>query len=202
VKRREAIGGIVGPVAFIGAWLTGAVTTAVDYSMVDDAISRLAAVGADSRALMTSGFVAFGVAVPIFGVALRRHVGGLGWVGAVTTGLATLAVAATPLDRSATVDTLHGVFATVGYIALIAVPTLSFGPLRLAGHSRLAAAGAVAATVSTASLALSSTTLPTGLFQRLGLTSTDLWIIALAISITTGRFTESHRESHRGQAPT
>ncbi len=191
--RRLAIGGVIGPVSFIGAWVVGALTTSVDYSMIDDAISRLAAVGADSRALMTTGFVTFGVALPVFGSAMRRHVAGSGWIAAVTTGIATLAVAATPLDRSSTVDTLHGVFATVGYISLIAVPLLSFGPLRTDGHDRLALAGALAATVSTASLVLSSTGLPTGFFQRLGLTATDLWIITLAISIATGRVTQSHR---------
>ena len=185
--RRLALGGVIGPTSFIGAWLVGALTTAVDYSMVDDAISRLAAVGADSRALMTTGFVTFGVALPVFGAAMRRHLGGSGSIASVTPGLATLAVAATPLDRSSTVDTLHGVFATAGYVSLFAVPLLSFGPLRRGSHDRLAIAGAAAATVSTVSLVLSSTTLPTGFFQRLGLTATDLWIIALAVSIATGR---------------
>ena len=185
--RRFAVGGVVGPVAFIGAWLLGATTTSVDYSMVDDAISRLAAVGADTRSLMTTGFITFGVALPAFAAAHRRSIGGWGWVPATLTGLATLAVAATPLDRSSLVDTLHGVFATAGYVTLVAVPLASFVPLRSAGHDRIAFTGLLAAAVSTMSLGLSSTGLPTGFFQRLGLTSTDLWIIAVALLMATNK---------------
>ena len=44
---------------------------------------------------------------------------------AVATGVATLAVAALPLDRSASVDTWHGVAATIGYVTLAATPVLS-----------------------------------------------------------------------------
>jgi hypothetical protein len=40
------------------------------YSPVQESISRLAAVGAPKRRLMTAGFVCFGVAVPAYGVAL------------------------------------------------------------------------------------------------------------------------------------
>lgn len=187
VARRFALGGVVGPAAFIGAWLAGAATTVMDYSSVDDAISRLAAVGADTRWLMSTGFIVFGLGLPAFALAHRRGVGGWGWVPAALTGLATLAVAAAPLDRSSFVDTLHGVFATFGYITLVAVPLASFRPLRDAGHSRLALGGIVAAAVSTVSLALSSSGLPTGFFQRLGLTSTDVWIIATALLMATGR---------------
>jgi len=185
--RRLAVGGVIGPVGFIGAWLTGAATTSIDYSSVDDAISRLAAVGADSRPLMTAGFVVFGVAVPTFAAALRKHVDGPAWIAAAATGVATLAVAATPLDRSSLVDALHGVFATAGYATLVAVPLLSLVPLKHAGHRAFAATGAVLAGVSTVSLVLSSTDLPTGLFQRLGLTSIDLWIVAVALAIATGK---------------
>jgi hypothetical protein len=81
---------------------------------VHDAISRLAAVHAPTQALMTGGFVAFGVGVPLYGLALRRTIDGPAWIAAVATGLATLGVAATPLDTSSGVDRLHGVFASVG----------------------------------------------------------------------------------------
>ncbi|MGB4746437.1 MAG: DUF998 domain-containing protein, partial [Candidatus Microthrix parvicella] len=50
------MGGIVGPAAFIGAWVAG--TVVLDgYSPITDAISRLAAVGADTRWLMSTGFL-------------------------------------------------------------------------------------------------------------------------------------------------
>jgi hypothetical protein len=185
--RTAALGGAVGPAAFIGAWTIGAAVTTVEYSSIDDAISRLAAVGADTRALMTAGFITFGVALPVYAWALRRVVGGAAWITAAATGIATLAVAATPLDRSATVDTWHGVAAGIGYVTLAATPLLAARPLSQIGHRTLAAAGVVAGAVSAISLVLTTTGLPTGLFQRLGLTASDIWIAASGLAIAGGR---------------
>ncbi|HWM22865.1 MAG TPA: DUF998 domain-containing protein [Ilumatobacteraceae bacterium] len=185
--RAAALGGVIGPTAFIGAWTVGAVVTTRDYSSIDDAISRLASVGADTRALMTAGFVGFGVALPVYASALRRVVGGPAWLCAAATGLATLGVAATPLEHSATVDTWHAVAAGIGYATLAATPLLAARPLLQHGHRALAAAGVVAGSVSTIALALTTTRLPTGLFQRLGLTATDIWVATSGIAIASGR---------------
>lgn len=187
IVRVAALGGVVGPAAFLGAWLAGASLTAADYSSVDDAISRLAAVGADTRSLMTAGFLAFGVGLPLYAVALRRVVAGPAWITAAVTGLATLAVAATPLDRSVQVDRWHGVFAGIGYVTLAATPLLAARSLRVQGHRALADAGVAAGAVSAVALLLTLTNLPTGAFQRLGLTVTDLWVVASALAIATGR---------------
>jgi len=92
---------------FIGAWVIGAATTSSSYSSIDDAVSRLAAVGSDTRWLLTAGFVTFGVSLPVYAVGLRAAVPGRAWITAAATGLSALAVAATPLDRSATIDRLH-----------------------------------------------------------------------------------------------
>ena len=173
-----ALGGVVGPVAFVGAWLTGSLTTSRDSSMIDDAISRLAAVGADSRPLMTAGFVCFGVALTAYALAVRDAVPGRSWIAAAATGVATLAVAALPLDHSDLVDRLHGVAAGIGYVTLALTPALSVAPLRRLGATRLAAGAVVATTVSAIALPLSLVTESTGLFQRVGLTATDLWIVA------------------------
>ena len=185
--RTAALGGVIGPAAFIGAWTVGAAVTTREYSSIDDAISRLAAVGADTRALMTAGFIGFGVGLPVYASALRRVVGGAAWLTAAATGIATLGVAATPLDRSATVDTWHGVAAGIGYVTLAATPLLAARPLSQHGHRALAAAGVVAGAVSAISLVLTTTGLPTGLFQRLGLTATDIWIVTSALAIASGR---------------
>ncbi len=185
--RLAAIGGVVGPAAFVGAWIASAATTSMPYSSIDDAISRLAAVGADTRWLMTAGMVTFGIALPIYSFALRSTVTGRAWVSAAATGIATLAVAATPLDRSDTIDQLHGLFATVGYVTLAATPLLAARPLAHAGHRRLARFGIAAGTTSAIALALTPTSLPTGLFQRLGLTVSDAWVVATALAIATGR---------------
>ena len=181
--RTSALGGVIGPAGFIGAWVVGAAATSAPYSSIDDAISRLAAVGADTRWLMTAGFVTFGLSLPVFAWALRRTVPGRAWITATATGLATLAVAATPLDRSATVDRMHGIFAGIGYVTLAATPLLAAAPLLDMGHRRLARAGIAAGLTSALALALTATGLPTGLFQRVGLTVSDAWIIATALAI-------------------
>jgi hypothetical membrane protein len=184
--RRAALGGVVGPAAFIGAWIVGAATTSVPYSSIDDAISRLAAIGADTRSLMTAGFIVFGAALPVYSASLKATVRGPAWITAAATGLATLGVAATPLDRSATLDRWHNVCAGIGYVTLAATPLLAAASLRAHGHRRLAHFGIGAGVTSAVSLALSTAGLPTGLFQRLGLTVSDIWIVASAVLIAYG----------------
>ena len=184
--RWLAAGGIIGPAAFVGAWVAGAAATR-PYSPVHDAISRLAAVGADTRPLMTAGFVGFGIAVPMYAAVLRRVVDGPAWVSAVATGVATLAVAALPLDRSPTVDTWHGIAAGVGYVTLAATPLLAARPLAAQGSRGLAASGIAAGVISAVGLALTTTSLPHGLLQRVGLTASDAWIAVSAAAILTGR---------------
>ena len=184
--RTAALGGVIGPAGFIGAWVIGAAVTSVPSSSIDDAISRLAAVGSDTRWLMTAGFVTFGVSLPVYAWALRSTVPGRAWITATATGLATLAVAATPLDRSNTVDRLHSIFAGIGYLTLAATPLLAASPLRAMGHHRLARFGIAAGLTSATALALTTTGLPTGLFQRVGLTVSDAWIVASALAISRG----------------
>lgn len=185
--RVAALGGVLGPAAFIGAWAVGGATTATEYSAVHDAISRLAAVGADTRPLMTGGFITFAVAVPVYATALRRTVSGVSWITAIITGAATLAIAAAPLDRSPTIDSWHAAFAGIGYVTLAATPLLAARPLRRSGHLALARFGVAAGSMSAVALALTTTGLPTGLLQRVGLTATDAWIVASAVAIVTGR---------------
>jgi len=181
--RTAALGGVIGPAGFIGAWVVGAAATSAPYSSIEDAISRLAAVGIDTRWIMTGGFVVFGLSLPAFGWALRSTVPGWAWATATATGLSTLAVALTPLDRSDLVDRLHGVFAGIGYVTLAATPLLAAGPLLRMGRRRLAVGGVAAGLTSAVALALTTTDLPTGLCQRVGLTAGDLWIVAAALAI-------------------
>ena len=184
--KLAAVGGVVGPAAFIGAWVVGSATKA-GYSPIDDAISRLAAVGASTKPLMTAGFLVFGIGVPIYATALRRALGGLAAVAAAATGLATIGIAALPLERSAAVDTWHGAAAGIAYVTLAATPLLAGRTLRGRGHRRLAALSGLVGVVTATSLALSLTELPTGLFQRIGLTAGDLWIMVSAVAIIVRR---------------
>ena len=135
---------------------------------------------------MTAGFIGFGLGVSAFAVALRRRVPGPAWIAASTSAVATVLVAATPLDRSDTVDRLHGLFAGVGYIGLALTPLLAASHLVRAGRRGLGLAGFGAGAVSAGALVLSLAGSPTGLFQRLGLTAGDVWIMSAAASMLLG----------------
>ena len=83
--RLLALGGVIGPLTFIGCWaIAGAVTDG--YSPIDDAISDLAAVDASTRVAMTVGFVVFGLGLIAFGFALRASLTGGAWLAAIATG--------------------------------------------------------------------------------------------------------------------
>lgn len=178
-----ALCGIAAPTAFVTAWFVGGLQ-AEDYQPLTNAISDLAAEGADTRPLMTSGMVAFGVLLPVWAPVLGRRLGSTTVRNAaVVAGVATLAVALLPLTREGdtTQDTLHAVAAGTGYLAMAATPLLAAAPLRRLGHERAAAASVVVSAISTA--ALVGTTLfddRSGGLQRLGLTVVDAWHIAAA----------------------
>ena len=184
--RALAVGGVVGPAAFVTAW-SALGASRPGYSPAHDAISRLAAMDAETRAAMTAGFVAFGVGVPLHGLALRSALQGMAWVLAVATGVATLGVAAFPLGSPSS-DAAHGVCAFAGYAALSAMPLVA--SRSMAGQGRLgwARLSTAAGVVSGASL-LATTLGPfDGLFQRIGLTVTDAWIMATAVEVLRGRW--------------
>jgi len=183
-RRCLAAGGIIGPLAFGAAWVACGRAT-VGYSAVTGAISELARVGATTRPAMTLGFVAFGIGVPLYAVALRAAVPGPAWLAAFTCGVATLGVAAVPLGRG--LDGWHGLCASLGYVALAAVPALAAGPLRRAGWATAATVSLVVAGLAAAALAATVTGVAHGAFQRLGLTLGDAWVMTSAVLILQGR---------------
>ena len=185
-RRALAWGGAVGPLAFAGAWIIGSATTE-QYSPIDDAISRLAAVEAPTRALMSAGFVMFGVGVPLFGLALRDALAGRAWMSAVATGLATLGVAAFPLDVSPTIDDVHAVWASAGYVTLALTPWLAAPSLATAGHRGAARWSRAVAVVSGLSLLATLAGPAHGLFQRAGVTVVDVWIVTAAVALLARR---------------
>jgi len=181
-RRGLAVGGIVGPVAFVTAWVVGGLITP-GFSFVDDAISQLAASGAETQWLMTAGLVAFGVGVPLFGVALREVLPGPAGGFAIVCGAATLAVACLPIDVTSTVDGLHGVAAVIGYLAIALLPLVASFALCKTGHDLR---GKVAAYVGLiAGMLLFLVPIPgiNGLAQRAGLLVGDLWIVTTASAI-------------------
>jgi hypothetical protein len=176
-----ALGLALGPVAFIGAWAIGGARMPDDYSPVADAISRIAAVGSPERTLMTAGFLAYGAAMLVGSQALRRSELRGTWGLAAVNALATVAVAATPLDRSDTVDLLHGVAATVGYASISLLPIAAARPLRDLGRPRAAAASLALGAISAACLVATTMSASKGAFQRLGLGAGDVWLVATGI---------------------
>ena len=185
--RRLALGGVVGPSAFIAAWALGAFTNDRQLSAIDDAISQLAHVESNTRWLMTAGFVTFGVGVGLFAVSVRTTLGATTSAFLGATAASTLAVALLPLGGSDTVDQLHGMAAAAGYVTLVAAPLAARSSLRRLGAHRLAFAGVAATAVAAVSLGASLALPATGAFQRLGLTVVDAWIIATATLLATGR---------------
>jgi hypothetical membrane protein len=190
--RLLALGGVIGPVAFVSAWLlTGLNTTG--YSPVARAISRLAAAGAPTRSGMTAGFVIFGIGVVCHGLAIRKALPGWSWAALVTTGLATIGAAVFPLDAA---DDTHGAFAGIGYVTLALAPLLAVKVFRSqrpgwAGFSLII--GTVVGLCLVISVFGPDDTI--GLFQRIGLTAGDVWIVATAVDLLrTGHLVESPQE--------
>jgi hypothetical membrane protein len=183
-----ALGGIVGPVAFAGTWLVAGIVKP-GYSPLHDPISDLAGVHASTRPAMTIAFLVFAVGMCSYAWALRATNFGLAnfglvWVAAAVSGLATLGVAAFPLHHSSTVDAVHGVFAGTGYVTLAATALTSGAALTRLGSRAWARVAFVAGGVCATSLALTLLGSFGGLFQRLGLTAGDIWVVSSAVALS------------------
>lgn len=168
--------GLLAPIAFVGAWIVAGSRTP-GYSAVRDHISDLARSDASSRVLMTSGFVAFGLLLPVFALTLARalQVPAL-LVSVGLAGVSTLFVAAFPVDSH---GGPHAAGALVGYLGTAASPLLAAAalprPARLASYA--------VGVVSAAALTWSILGADQGLWQRTGLTVVDLWYAAMALRL-------------------
>jgi hypothetical protein len=171
-----AWGGVVGPTVFVATWaVVGAARSG--YSPVEDAISRLAETGTATRPVMTAGFVAYGVGLAAWAVALRSGSAGPAWIPAACCAGATLGVAAFPLRPDAS-GALHASFAVAGYAALAAVPLVASAGLGATGHTAAARASVAVGVVTAGLLAASAAGAPAhGLTQRAGLTLGDAWMV-------------------------
>lgn len=183
---------------FVAAWaVLGA--RAETYDPTRDVISRLAAVEAAARPVMTVALVTLGVGMVLYSGALRRAVAGPAWAVALANGLVTLAVAGLPLGS--TYDTPHGVAAGLGYATLAAIPAVASGRMAAGQGTGWAAASAVVITlVSGLCLLASVAGWRNGLFQRLGLTLAQAWVVASAISLARSPTTSSTPPPARGGA--
>jgi hypothetical protein len=179
-RHLRALGGVWGPVAFISAWsILGA--TRPGYSSINDPISRLAAVDAPTRVVMTAAFLAYGAGVSLYASELRTAIPGRSGLAAATTAAATLGIAATPLG-SAFGGIPHATCAGIAYAGLAVMPIAASRTLARQGRRGASSLSIALGIVSGASLFASVVTpSATGLFQRIGLTAGDVWITATAL---------------------
>ena len=131
---------------------------------------------------MTAGFVVDGLGLIAFGIALREVLDGRAWMAAIATGGCTLGVAATPLGGWSG-DAVHATFAGLGYATIVALPLLASTPLARTGRARSARVSILTGTISATCLLASTFGPAHGLFQRLGLTVGDAWIVAAASAL-------------------
>lgn len=175
-----ALTGIAAPASFITAWVVGGARTP-GYSPVRDHISDLAAVGAPTRTLMTSGLLAFSALAPVFARHLSRSLDQPALrISLTTAAVATLGVAAFPLEGPLGTGP-HATAAAVSYLAMSSNPLLGAAALRRSGNRRLAALSLATGVVGGAFLVRSLVGDQQGLFQRLGITSLDGWLIGMAV---------------------
>jgi len=161
------VGGIAGPAAFVTAWAAlGA--GAGGYDPTRDAISRLAALHAPTRPAMTAGLLALAAGMGLYGLALPRPFAVL----PIANAACTLAVAALPLGGGN--DGAHGVAAALGYVTLAAIPAV-VGRRPLSVAIGLVSALCLVLTVLADDRA--------GLFQRLGLTIAQAWVVVSALAL-------------------
>jgi hypothetical membrane protein len=179
-RRLGAACGVLAPTAFVAGWLVHGARTP-GYEPLEDAISRLAAEGAATRAGMTAALVAFGVLLPAWAAVLARELG-VPSLRPVVTGaaLATLGVAALPLTEQGggLQDAGHAAAALTGYVAMAATPLVAARGLGPRASRASVATGVVAAVAL-----LGSALTGSGGLQRLGLTVVDAWHVVLACGV-------------------
>lgn len=181
LNRLAASGAIWGPATFIGAWVAGGLHTD-GYSPIGDAISRLAAEGADTSTLMNAGFIGYGVGVTAAAWPLRFIIGKPAAAALATNAVLTFGVLATPLDRSESIDQLHAVFAGSAYAALAAAGLLAARHLSAVGYPKASKLAMTVGSVTGVSLFAVVFDVASGLFQRIGLTTSDLAMMGAAIA--------------------
>ena len=149
-----------------------------NYSHVQEAISRLAEQGAPNRWIVTTGMTVFGVSCIAFSPVVEE-----GRKPLFLAGLASLGVAAFPCSPGCPgagelTDTAHTIAAGTIYVALTAAPAANALRSSSRPYARYSLATAIVAGTALAVHAFGEG--PNGLFQRIGLTTNDLWLVVTA----------------------
>ncbi len=177
MERALLTGSAWGPLVFITCWLLGGFLLP-GYSPIVDPISRLAAIGADTRPLMNVGLAAFALGVGLASWPMRTILGPWAAAALGLNAFMTVGVLAIPLGLSPAADLAHGILAGLAYASLAAFGILGSAWRRRQG--RPARTWLLIGLVTGTALALSATDLAPGLLQRIGLTTTDLALIGIS----------------------
>jgi hypothetical membrane protein len=186
--RTRALGGIIGPVAFMTtSWLAG--IASAHYSVVQNAISDLAARGAPTHVFMTGAFVVYGGSLLFYASALRLVLDGPAWCAAGVAGIGAFGLAASPRHSGARIDTVHSWFAIAFGAGVALTPLLAARSLLRAGHDRWSRLSLAAGALSFVCLMITLVGPERGLLQRAGLGVVHCWLIGSAVVILrSGRF--------------
>lgn len=156
------------------------------FSSVRSAISQIAAVDSPRRWQMFAVFVTYGLLL-LAGARALRGAGAAGSGAAATVNaLSVWGVAAFPIHGSERGDAVHGLFALMGYVTLALMPALAVRPLKRAGRQRAALISALLAAVMLVAFLGTAGDGRTGLYQRIGTTTGDLWMAAAGVLLLTG----------------
>ncbi len=210
--RVGAAAGVAGPVAFTLAWVVASLRQP-GKSFTTVQISGLAAEDARDPWIMITGFVLLGCCAVVFGVGLRRALGGRRRAGlgpGVVQAAGVLTIAVGLLRRDHVLLTAgpeswhnhaHDVVSAIAYVLLVAAPLLLARRLRRDPDWRGLAAPLAAAAVASAALLVLFYSAPhsswDGLLQRIAVS-----LPLAAIAAVGGRLALLSRRASRGPAST
>jgi hypothetical protein len=135
---------------------------------------------------MNLGFVAYVAGVGSAAWPLRTVIGNGASVALFLNALLVLGVLLTPDGLSSTADFLHGGFAFLLYLTLALAGPLAALTFRRRGLIGWAMASITVGAITAVALWISLGEIRSGLFQRIGLTATDLWLMAVGVAIFRG----------------
>jgi hypothetical membrane protein len=172
VHRTALVSSALAPVALIGGWTLAATRQPEAYDATRDTISALAAVGAEDRWVMTTGFLVLGGCHVVTALGLSEaHRWGRLVLGAGGVAVVGVAVAAEP-------STAHVPVATASFVALSLWPGLSGLPGRRTGWVATAVLGGLLAWFS---LELGGPR--SGLAERVVAGAQVLWPLAVVLTL-------------------
>ena len=175
------------PAALIGGWTVAAQLQPASYSQVTGTISALAGHGAADRWVMTLAFAVVAVCHVLTGLALRPAA----WPGRavlIAAGLATAAVAASPLPAGGGGSARHTAAAAISFVTLASWPVFATrrkpppGPGVLRPGAGAGASAVLFGLVVWFAVTLNTSGAPVGVAERVTAAAQALWPLAVVLA--------------------